>query len=120
MRKIMLTLLLIAEGCFVAESSVAEESAVQQLIAGMDCKTVVLTAARPQAAMEGSPPLWALVNVGPASAAVRTGTDPNPVFVVNPDPGGSMDMFVGDDRHRYNIGLVAPNSAATVHVCAPF
>ena len=99
------------------EWSIADHSKIQKLMSKLNCKTILLNRAHPRAVLRGGNAVWALVNNGPASAVVRTNSDPTFSSVYKPYAGGNLPVFVGDSRYRYTIGLPARGAEAKVHVC---
>ena len=98
--------------------SIADQSKIKKLMSRLDCKTSNLSPAHSQADLLGLHAVWMLINVGPASAVIRTKSDPIFNKVIEPYTEGSdVDTFIGDIRYRYTIGLTMPGTKTKVHVC---
>lgn len=113
MRNFLALVLLFAS----AEWSFADQSKIQKFMSGMNCTTIVLNRARPQAVLQGVKAVWTIINVGRTSVVVRTQNDPTFNWIVKPNARDALQIFVGDTRYRYSISLVATNTQAKVHVC---
>lgn len=103
-------------GAPVAE---ATDPRILALTKNLDCKAYRLSEIRQRIPLTSdntipdAPSAWALLNEGPATATIFVSNGdrvPLPVF------RGKIDVFMGDVRHNYAIGL-SKNGSAIVRVC---
>ena len=99
------------------EWPIAAQFKSQIMMAGESCKTIHLKRTHPLAVLSGSPNfVWTITNHGPASVVIRTKSDPAFSIVFKPQKN-TANIFAGDRRFRYTIGLGTKGTKAKVEVC---
>lgn len=97
----------------------ATDARIEALTRDMDCAVYRLSDKRQRIALTsentipGASSAWALLNEGPARVTI---------FASNGDKislrvfSGGMELFIGDARYTYSVGL-SGNGSAVVYVC---
>jgi len=118
--KILARVLVAATAIGTATSTAsATDAAILALTENMECFVYRLSVTRQRIPLRSTntipnaPSAWALVNEGPSSATIFASSGeriPLPVF------SGSIELFIGDVRYSYSVGL-SKSGSAMVRVC---
>lgn len=101
---------------FAASSVFALDGKIRATMRDMDCVAYRVTDIRQKGAMSGDDAVWLIVNEGPADVIIvaSNGDVAGTIDAYH----GNADLFAGDQRYTYTIGL-ATKGEAKVHVCQP-
>ena len=98
-----------------ASSAFALDTKIRTMMRDMDCVAYKVTNVRQKGAMPGDVAVWLIVNEGPTDVSIRA-SNGDIAGVYDIYDGESADIFVGDQRYTYTIGL-ASEGEAKLHVC---